>query len=71
MSKKNSQHSVIFNEDILPLILTFFTEDVRNQYEVYKFLFIHPTWTKVSLKNIVSFLFKKKKTPTLIPFLTK
>jgi hypothetical protein len=61
MNKKNSQHSVIFNVDILPLILTFFTDDVRNQYEVYNCLFIHSTWTKVSLKT--SFLSLKKTNP--------
>jgi hypothetical protein len=60
MSKKNSQHSVILNVDILPLILAYFSDDVKNQYdvrdqyEIYNYLFIHSTWTKVSL------LFKKK-----------
>ncbi|CAB4480107.1 unnamed protein product [Rhizophagus irregularis] len=63
MSKKNSQHSqhsVILNVDILPLILTYFSDDVKNQYdirdqyEIYNCLFIHSTWTKIFTKILWS-----------------
>ncbi|GBC00918.1 hypothetical protein RclHR1_00400032 [Rhizophagus clarus] len=56
MSKKNSQHSVILNVDILPLILAYLSDDVKNQYdirdqyEIYNCLFIHSTWTKIFTK---------------------
>ncbi|RGB34934.1 hypothetical protein C1646_759921 [Rhizophagus diaphanus] len=59
-SQQNSQHSVILNVDILPLILTYFSDDVKNQYdirdqyEIYNCLFIHSTWTKIFTKILWS-----------------